>query len=676
MGREELAMHPSVPTLSAKMPSRKPVPSAAAGSLSAVWQTARDFFSLDLRSLALFRVLLAYLLLADLANRWPDLTALYSDQGAVPRHNVEGGWLLDITNPFSIHSLSGSPNYQVFLHVLTNGFAIGLLVGYRTQLMTLLSWFLLMSAQARNPALMQGGDLLLRLLAFWGLFLPLGAIFSIDAATTARRLNRTYRVCTPASVALILQICFVYWFAVAWKSAPPWREEGTAVYLALSVDGFVTRLGQFLHDFVPLTKLLTRFTMVLELFGPVLLFVPFANGLLRTLVIAAFIMFHAGLGLCLELGDFPPICWVAWLALLPTWFWLKLAQRLHNPLREALVLYYDATRRAAGPAAALLRTFLLLHEAELVPLAEEETQQALAAKKRSWLVAAVPGKDVTGYEAIVFLARLSPLFGLLADVLNWRIIRSVGTWLFVRIGASRIVPPAEPLAEAPAPPRASLVQNTLVVFFIVYVFACNVRTLPSLSPWAVKTLANVFDTDVGTVEKMITDKSWLPPMAMNLAAVLGVDQSWGVFAPQPGTEDGWFVIVGKLKDGREVNLFTGGRPLDEVKIEPPSWEKPALVSAMYVNTRWRKYLINLYLRSKDPRFADPYGQLRPYFADYLSREWNAGHSGNEELASLEIYLMAKTNGPPDTPPPVPVKDLLLRWDCVHRKPIPEPGASP
>src|SRR5581483_8866765 len=200
------------------------------------------------------------------------------------------------------------------------------------------------------------------------------------------------------------------------------------VYLALSVDGFVTRFGQILHDFIPLTKLLTRFTMVLELFGPVLLFVPFANGLLRTLVIAAFILFHAGLGLCLELGDFPPICWVAWLALLPTWFWLKLGQRLHNPLREALVLYYDATRQAAGPAAALLRTFLLLHDAEVVPLAEEETQQALAAKKRSWLVAAVPGKDVTGYEAVVFLTRLSPLFGDLADHSECRNLALCADW--------------------------------------------------------------------------------------------------------------------------------------------------------------------------------------------------------------------------------------------------------
>jgi hypothetical protein len=655
----------------------KPVPALAVGPLTAVWQTVQEFFSLDLRSLALFRVILAYLLLADLANRWPDLTALYSDQGAVPRHNVEGGWLLDITNPFSIHGLSGSPNYEVFLHLLACVFAVGLLIGYRTQFMTLLSWFLLVSAQARNPAVMHGGDLLLRLLAFWGLFLPLGAVFSLDAATTARRLNRNYRVCTPASAALILQVCFVYWFAVAWKSDPVWRDEGTAVYMALSVDGFVTRFGQFLHDIPALTKLLTRATMVLELFGPVLLFVPFANGLLRTLVIASFIGFHAGLGVCLELGNFPPICWLAWLALLPTWFWDKLASWFRNPLRESLVISYQATRRATGSVAALLRSFLLLHEAELVPLGEDEARQAAAGKRRSWLVATVPGKEVFGYEAVVLLVRLSPLFGLMAGVLNWPPVRRLGTWLLERVGASRIVPPCQPPAVAPAPPAPGLVQNTLVVFLLVYVFALNVRTLPSLSPWALKALAYVFGEDVSTVEQTVSDKSWFPPMAINLATTLGLEQSWGVFAPKPGTQDGWFVIVGKLKNGREVNLFTGGRPLDGVKIgEETSWDKPALVSAMYVNTRWRKYLINLYIRSKNPQRPDDFAQLRPYFADYLCREWNARHAGHEGLAVLEMYFMAKENVPPDVPPPVPTKDLLLRWDCVHRQPAADQGVGP
>lgn len=622
---------------------------AEPGPLRAISQTVQEFFSLDLRTLALFRVGLAYLLLADLANRWPDLTALYSDEGAVPRidffHVSARYWLLDTSNPFSVHVLGGSPAFQVVLHLLACAFAVGLLVGYRTQFMTLASWFLLMSSQARNPAVMHGGDLLLRLLAFWGIFLPLGACFSLDAATTARRLNRQYRVCNPATAALILQVCFVYWFAVAWKSGPPWREEGSAVYYALSVDGFATRFGHFLLNYPAVMKLLTRATMVLELFGPVLLFIPFYNGLLRTLAIASFILFHAGLGVCLELGFFPPTCWLAWVALLPTWFWDKLGTRFDDPAREGLVLYSDAGRRAAGKAAALLRTFLLLDGAELVPLARDEARQAAAAKRQSWLVVAGLGEDRFGYEAVVHLARLSPLFFPLAGALTWRPLRAVGEWVFRRVGGSRRV--AEPPAPdaAPVVPAPGFVQNALVVFLLVYVFAINVRTLPSISRWALLPLSYALDSDVQTLEEKFRDKTWLPDMAMNLAATLGLDQSWGVFAPQPGTLDGWYVIVGTLKNGRQADLFTGGYPLDDVPIveaiPPSSWEKPGLISAEYANSRWRKYLINLY--------GDLHVQLRPYYVDYLCREWDARHPGGEQLALIEMYFMAERTNPPDTP---------------------------
>jgi hypothetical protein len=671
-------MSTSARAATAQPPTPRPAPAGEAGPLRAIGQTVREFFSLDVRTLALFRVGLAYLLLADLANRWPDLTALYSDEGAVPRidffHVSPRYWLLDTSNPFSLHVLGGSHAFQVALHLLACAFAVGLLVGYRTQFMTLVSWFLLMSSQARNPAVMHGGDLLLRLLAFWGIFLPLGAYFSFDAATTARRLNRQYRVCNPASAALILQVCFVYWFAVAWKSGAPWREEGSAVYYALSVDGFSTRFAHFLLNFPVVMKLLTRATMVLELFGPVLLFIPFANGLLRTLAVASFIAFHAGLGVCLELGFFPPTCWLAWIALLPTWFWDKLGTRFDDPAREGLVVYYDAGRRAAGKAAARLRTFLLLDGAELVPLAQDEARQAAAAKRNSWLVVAGPGKDRFGYEAVVHLARLSPLFFPVAGLLTWWPPRAVGEWVFRRIGGSRLVAgPPEPAGAAPAVPAPGLVQNALVLFLLVYVFAINVRTLPSISRWALLPLSYALDSDVQTLEEKFREKTWLPDMAMNLAATLGLDQSWGVFAPQPGTLDGWYVIVGTLKNGRQANLFTGGYPLDGVEIvdaiPPSSWEKPELISAEYANSRWRKYLINLY--------GDLHMQLRPYYVDYLCREWNARHSGGEELALIEMYFMAERTNPPDTPYIPPEKWLLIRFDCTRRKwTIPPPGGSP
>ena len=48
--------------------------------------------------------------------------------------------------------------------------ALALLVGYRTRIATIFSWVLLISLQARNVFITQGGDALTVVLLFWGLF--------------------------------------------------------------------------------------------------------------------------------------------------------------------------------------------------------------------------------------------------------------------------------------------------------------------------------------------------------------------------------------------------------------------------------------------------------------------------------------------------------------------------
>src|SRR5207237_8168115 len=70
--------------------------------------------------------------------------------------------------------------------------------------------------------------------------------------------------------------------------------------------------------------------------GPVLLFVPVATGKVRTVVVALFLGFHlVGLNLSIELGPFPYICAVAWLALIPGWFWDTLGRRFPGLAKPA-----------------------------------------------------------------------------------------------------------------------------------------------------------------------------------------------------------------------------------------------------------------------------------------------------------------------------------------------------
>ena len=183
------------------------------------WGRAKvgELFGADLRSLAALRIVLALLVLADLASRATDLYAHYTDRGILPRSIL----LAEALNRWSLSLslMSGEFFFQALLFGITALAALGLLVGYRTRLMTVLVWVLLISIQWRNPLVLNTGDTLLRMMLFWGMFLPLGAWWSIDRMRDRATPRLSMRFLSFATVALFLQIAFVYWFTAALNRA-------------------------------------------------------------------------------------------------------------------------------------------------------------------------------------------------------------------------------------------------------------------------------------------------------------------------------------------------------------------------------------------------------------------------------------------------------------------------
>ena len=104
------------------------------------------------------------------------------------------------------------------LRAFTAGCAIALLVGWRTRLATVLCWYLVASVQ---PLSYMGGDSILRLLLFWGLFLPLSARFSMDAVQGRVRRRRDSFI-SGGTVALLLQVCIIYWATGIQKTGALW----------------------------------------------------------------------------------------------------------------------------------------------------------------------------------------------------------------------------------------------------------------------------------------------------------------------------------------------------------------------------------------------------------------------------------------------------------------------
>src|SRR5688500_13530865 len=127
--------------------------------------TPREIFSVDLRALAMLRIMLAGLLIYDLFARLGDLAAFYTDFGLLPRDV----FLEKFSNSFhfSVHLAGGKVGWLALIFAIHILAAFAMLVGYRTRIATIVSWFLLISLHVRNPMILNGGDVLFRMAFFW-----------------------------------------------------------------------------------------------------------------------------------------------------------------------------------------------------------------------------------------------------------------------------------------------------------------------------------------------------------------------------------------------------------------------------------------------------------------------------------------------------------------------------
>jgi hypothetical protein len=212
---------------------------------------------------------------------------------------------------------------QAALFIVAAVAALALLVGYRSRLATIASWVLLVSLQMRNWPILHGGDALLRMLLFWSMFLPLGAAYSLDAALQKAPAQANAaaepvpgRVFSVASAALVLQVCFPYWFATLLRTNATWWS-GEALYYALSLDSLTTPLGHALVPHTGLLKWLTHATQLLEIAGTLAVLCPFKTRWIRLAVVPSFWALHLGIAATLQIGIFPYVSVVSWLVLLP-----------------------------------------------------------------------------------------------------------------------------------------------------------------------------------------------------------------------------------------------------------------------------------------------------------------------------------------------------------------------
>jgi hypothetical protein len=272
-------------------------------------------FALDLRSLAAFRIGLGALILLDLFQRYADLTAFYTDKGVLPVSLLTLGqsdnW------QWSIHAWSGTAEFQMALFALAAIAGFCLLIGCFTTTASLISWLLLISIHTRNPLITNAGDTYIALLVFWGIFLPLGRVWSFDARRSPSPAEMQFS--SLATAALALQILYLYLSTAVLKLQNESWQSGEAIAIALSKDYLITFSGRALSTQALFLKWLTWATLLFEVIGPFMLVL--SRGWARLAVLALFAVFHLGLAICFSIGLFPYVCIVGLLAFLPGEVW-------------------------------------------------------------------------------------------------------------------------------------------------------------------------------------------------------------------------------------------------------------------------------------------------------------------------------------------------------------------
>jgi hypothetical protein len=269
------------------------------------------YFTVDPRALGAGRIVLASVLLLDLARRARDLETWYTNDGLLPNHTTL--WKPPFDHTLSLFfTASLAPEAAVGFILCGVAYAM-LLFGVRTRFAQLTSLVAVLSLHGRCEFVQNGGDAVLGELTLWTCFLPLGRRYSIDAVRAARVAGdpsperRKKRVVSLAMCVLLAQLAVIYLFNALQKTGETWRA-GSVVHYMLYQSCNDTALALLVRDhFTWLhSKILTWTAWGIEGALPLFVLCPFAQRYTRRVAALLVALLHGGFATFLNLGIFVP----------------------------------------------------------------------------------------------------------------------------------------------------------------------------------------------------------------------------------------------------------------------------------------------------------------------------------------------------------------------------------
>lgn len=208
-------------------------------------------------TIAVFRVLLGLILIANTALLLPDLRLFFGPRGvlplsALPRTHARSRLNLFFRVPDDLRWVG-----LIFaVHLVA---ATMLTIGLLTPLAAAVAFVTLVSIHHRNTALCHGGDNVLRLMCFLTIFSQAGAALSVDARLFSEHLGGPW-----AQRLMQIQVAVIYARTVAAKLRGKTWWRGTAAYYPTHVRNYARRSLPRCLDRAAFVRLATWGTLAVE----------------------------------------------------------------------------------------------------------------------------------------------------------------------------------------------------------------------------------------------------------------------------------------------------------------------------------------------------------------------------------------------------------------------------
>jgi predicted DCC family thiol-disulfide oxidoreductase YuxK len=629
----------------------------------------RTYLAIDARSLGLFRIGLAALLLVDLAARARDLRDFYTNAGLVPNHTML--WRPQAERLFSVF-LPASLGAEVWLiFALCAACYLALLVGWRTRVFQVACFLLATSLHNRVLFVEGWAGPAMASLMLWTLFLPLGRRFSVDALRASLRARPDERPgdLTPerlpppddrpavslACLGVLLQLAAILWCDRADQTGTTWRD-GTALHYLLWQARLVTATGAWARAGLSAGTLaaLTHALRAVELVVPILVLAPVLRHWTRGLAIVALVGLHVGLALLVKLGGFAGAM-IAFAPLLLTdahWRWLARAVPTRGRRRT---VYYDAS---CGVCFQIVRTLARLDAHRRLTWVSNQDTSALPKDvppdllERTMLVidlSGLPARDRrwTRSDAFAQIFAALPFGRLGAWVLLVPGLRAVALAAYDAFARNRTtistsfglaacgIPGAPPPPRAPAPTETPLAAWTrarlpllreLGAAFVLFALAADLSATDPSLPAALR---------------------WddRPAWAAAVVSYPHAVQRWGLFADVP-TRDSMVVIDAVTRAGRHVD------PLNERGLRAPTPPVDDVPPRLPLDALWSNYELRI------PTMSAYYQALLEWVNHYPDRTGRP----DDAIVSFDAWVVEHASPRPgETAPSDVSRRLFIRW---------------